>query len=466
MSALGAPKLARTARLEFACLAVYYLYVYIFFNRLSFVPGEGFHFHPVFMQAAMMLCAALALVLMLVKGRFEPRPDGRACLAIWLLFVVGVALDQAGLLLDGQARLPVQFFACLLYGCGFVPYTLLWARVYETLPFPQLSAAVSCALVVSVLVRVVSYVDMRGQAVWCAAFCVVMALSLVMLNRSFRLVGDGARSGVEGPSGRQRLPKSLLLTLKGPLAATAAVAFGTGLSWGEAAVDTYRPLISMLAALLVCALSVFIGLRARGGSGTRFAFFGAVFPLSTILLLASLVLGRLGGTADLSVLFEAAYYVGLSLFEVYVLVAIIVASRGSGVSFLAPLAAKMVVYGAGFLVGKALASVLDPASLPTVLTVALLAYLAFNVVVLAVNQVSDATGSSAPVQEAISARMGERYGLTPREREVLSCLLEGRSYEGVGRTLFISSSTVKTHVKHIYEKVGVKSRDELIDRAF
>ena len=95
-----------------------------------------------------------------------------------------------------------------------------------------------------------------------------------------------------------------------------------------------------------------------------------------------------------------------------------------------------------------------------------MAYLAFNVVVLAVNQVSDATGSSAPVQEAISARMGERYGLTPREREVLSCLLEGRSYEGVGRTLFISSSTVKTHVKHIYEKVGVKSRDELIDRAF
>lgn len=465
MSAPGAPKLAKASRLGLACLAGYYSYAYIFFNRLFFVPGEGFHFHPVFVQAAMMLCAAAALARMLAKGRFGLRPDGRACLAIWLLFAAGVVLDQAGLLLDGPLRLAAQFLACLLFGGGFVSYTLLWARVYEALPFPQLSAAVSCALVVSVLVRAATYVDMRAQAAWCAAFCVVMALSLVMLNRSFRLVGDGA-PGTESPSGRQRLPKSLLLTLKGPLAATAAVAFGTGLSWGEAAVDAYRPLISVAAALLVCALSVFLGFRARSGSKGRFAFFGAVFPLSTILLLASLVLGQLGGVASLPVLLDAAYYVGLSLLEVYVLVAIVVASRGSGVSPLAPLAAKMVVYGAGFLTGKALASVLDSQVLPTVLTIALLVYLAFNVVVLAVNQMSDATGSSAPVQEAISARMGERYGLTPREREVLSCLLEGRSYEGVGRMLFISSSTVKTHVKHIYEKVGVKSRDELIDRAF
>ncbi|WP_140396431.1 helix-turn-helix transcriptional regulator [Gordonibacter sp. An230] len=441
------------------------MYAYIFFNRLSFAPEVGFHYHPVFVQAAMMLCAAVALALLAFRGRFDLRPDARSCLALGALFIVGVAVDQAGLVMGGQGGLAVQLFACMLFGCAFVLYTLLWVQVYEVLPLPRLFAAVSCALVLSALARAVTYVDMRGQGVWCVAFCAVMALSLTMLNRSFRIVSAGATRS-EGPLGRERFAKGLLFTLRGPFAAAAAVAFGTGLTWGEAAVEEYRPPIALAAAFLVCALNLVFGFCGRNGPKARSALFGAVFPLSTILLLASLVLGRFDGAAGLPVLFDAMYYVGLSLFEVHVLVAIIVASRGSGVSSLAPFAAKMVVYGAGFLAGKALSFALDPASLPAVLTAVLLAYLAFNVVVLAVNQVSDAAGSSAPVQEAISMRMGERYGLTPREKEVLSCLLEGRSYEGIGRTLFISSSTVKTHVKHIYEKVGVGSRDELIDQAF
>lgn len=54
-----------------------------------------------------------------------------------------------------------------------------------------------------------------------------------------------------------------------------------------------------------------------------------------------------------------------------------------------------------------------------------------------------------------------RYGLTRREEELLCLLVAGRTNREIGEELTISVGTVKTHVHHIYEKVGVSSRDEL-----
>lgn len=59
--------------------------------------------------------------------------------------------------------------------------------------------------------------------------------------------------------------------------------------------------------------------------------------------------------------------------------------------------------------------------------------------------------------------LAEVYGLTPREREIASLFAEGRDAPYVEKTLMISKSTVKTHVTHLYQKVGVSSRQELVD---
>ncbi|HKH30782.1 MAG TPA: response regulator transcription factor [Gaiellaceae bacterium] len=45
--------------------------------------------------------------------------------------------------------------------------------------------------------------------------------------------------------------------------------------------------------------------------------------------------------------------------------------------------------------------------------------------------------------------------LTPREREVLALIAEGRSNKGVCDRLFLSPKTVEAHVKHIFAKLGV-----------
>jgi DNA-binding CsgD family transcriptional regulator len=57
------------------------------------------------------------------------------------------------------------------------------------------------------------------------------------------------------------------------------------------------------------------------------------------------------------------------------------------------------------------------------------------------------------------------FGLTPREREVLCLLATGRTYEEVAAALFVSFATVRTHVQHVYAKLGCHTRHEAAELA-
>ena len=50
--------------------------------------------------------------------------------------------------------------------------------------------------------------------------------------------------------------------------------------------------------------------------------------------------------------------------------------------------------------------------------------------------------------------------LTAREEEILALLAQGYRYREIGEELFISIDTVRTHIRHIYEKMHVRSRAE------
>jgi DNA-binding NarL/FixJ family response regulator len=57
------------------------------------------------------------------------------------------------------------------------------------------------------------------------------------------------------------------------------------------------------------------------------------------------------------------------------------------------------------------------------------------------------------------------YNLTSREKEVLGLLTEGDSPKMIAKTLFISEQTVGNHIRHIYEKLQVHTRGEVIAKA-
>ncbi|UBM60905.1 response regulator transcription factor [Marinilongibacter aquaticus] len=55
--------------------------------------------------------------------------------------------------------------------------------------------------------------------------------------------------------------------------------------------------------------------------------------------------------------------------------------------------------------------------------------------------------------------------LTPREKDVLGCLVEGMSYKMIADSCGISYTTVNSHMKHIYEKLHVNSAPEAVAKA-
>lgn len=73
---------------------------------------------------------------------------------------------------------------------------------------------------------------------------------------------------------------------------------------------------------------------------------------------------------------------------------------------------------------------------------------------------------SAPVASRLFQQLRDPDAiLTPREAELLSLLTEGLSNRELGQRLFISEATVKTHLAHIYAKLGVETRSAAIAKA-
>jgi DNA-binding NarL/FixJ family response regulator len=56
-------------------------------------------------------------------------------------------------------------------------------------------------------------------------------------------------------------------------------------------------------------------------------------------------------------------------------------------------------------------------------------------------------------------------GLSSRELEVLKCLAQGKTTAQISTELFISDNTVKTHVRHILEKLEASNRAEAVSKA-
>jgi DNA-binding NarL/FixJ family response regulator len=60
---------------------------------------------------------------------------------------------------------------------------------------------------------------------------------------------------------------------------------------------------------------------------------------------------------------------------------------------------------------------------------------------------------------------GKDYQLTNREKEILQSLSKGNSFKMIAADLSISLDTVRTHIKHIYDKLHVRSQIEAVSKA-
>lgn len=91
-----------------------------------------------------------------------------------------------------------------------------------------------------------------------------------------------------------------------------------------------------------------------------------------------------------------------------------------------------------------------------------------------VNSIEEVLQGGAPMSPSI-ARMvishmhentaGKDYQLTAREKEILQSLSKGNSFKLIASELGISLETVRTHIKHIYDKLHVQSQIEAVSKA-
>jgi DNA-binding NarL/FixJ family response regulator len=83
-----------------------------------------------------------------------------------------------------------------------------------------------------------------------------------------------------------------------------------------------------------------------------------------------------------------------------------------------------------------------------------------------------AAGGESVLSPAVATRVVSRMRssgadeLSGREREVLALVARGRSNREIARSLFVSEATVKTHLGHVYDKLGVKDRAAAVAVAY
>jgi DNA-binding NarL/FixJ family response regulator len=82
------------------------------------------------------------------------------------------------------------------------------------------------------------------------------------------------------------------------------------------------------------------------------------------------------------------------------------------------------------------------------------------------DQEVDATPAATTTPTTVSLSNVRRLALTERELQVLRGMADGKSNAEIGRELFVSEDTVKTHARRLFRKLGARDRAHAVAAAF
>ncbi|WP_270296062.1 helix-turn-helix transcriptional regulator [Eggerthella sinensis] len=326
------------------------------------------------------------------------------------------------------------------------------------------------------LLRVFSHMSyMHIQEVCLMAFAAAVALFL-LLHRAEPV----KRESVQRTLGHERAASWVveLFDLQGPtlfvLGGSALLLFCYGvfetyaLANGQVMRDSGE---TMLAIFVISVVLLIVG-RSRYSSKRFEALFTVLYVVYVAITFGALLMGVFPG--PLFLVMGVGAIVLHMLIWLHLAQATVTKSVSPVFTFGVVLGAVMVSHRLGWLVTMVLTALFpDDGALVSKLAAGVLAVIALAaafvlfVVLRRVTASSDGRSSvdAAAARSQALARYFERAGLTQREREIAVLYCQGRSTPYISDELFISETTVKTHIRHLYAKLDVHNKQDLLSAA-
>jgi DNA-binding CsgD family transcriptional regulator len=461
---------------------------------LFFVPFLAYSQDVAFLviiigRLAFLATNAIGLTLCLSVERKHPNWTCGAkplTLATLLLFA-GSALALLGLQAGGLVALFI--IGCLLCGFGDAPIVLEYGKLYSSVSIKLSMRALPISLAVAILLFMI-ITNLNNVA----AAVIITALPLLgaLLLRWARF-GSPAKTADTGAPTNKAVRTDAANQENNARFTKWKISINTAIYW--------------LASGIMWTLSIAYFTSTAGQQGTFFLSVTAIVTLTTMVLVVATYIYR-KNIAFIFWIFIPLAIIGISIvaaldsdIQLFAFALILAArliaetvlithfaaiNRKKGIPSSVLYAPGFAILGTGEFVGVLIGLLITPLQ-DTPFTMILLVIINLLVISLiygiirvnatlqrneiqSLKEATMATAASRAVMavdrlEASAVALATEYSLSTREKEILGLLLSGRDAPTIAERLLISPNTVQTHVKHIYEKTGVHSRQELYDLA-
>ncbi|RDB71483.1 helix-turn-helix transcriptional regulator [Eggerthella sinensis] len=372
-----------------------------------------------------------------------------AAMAVEIVGGLGYPLTAAGVL-------PQQFLAVdLLLSALVLPVIdLAWSEAYAQLPLRTIISRTAGSLALAVVV--LALVQVLPPA-WSFAFMKLLPLGSVLLIIVLRR--SPSVPPYQAPSWNVRTMQPSWKFLAGIFCALAASAILPGSAEAGGFISWW----SIIGGNAVAAVLILLLLASKRQGDFQKALMVFVGIMAVCYALSGLFIGADSGTtstpfkvAQHCVILATQQCVSIAMW--FVLLDIAQKTRVS----------PFLICGLGLIAGElgraagtgiGMAAPLDPAALSILALLMLVPSMYFFATS---DQPKEVIVNAEEVLQRRLDRMADTAGLTAREREILELWVTGHRLDYVAEALFISKNTVKTHLRHIYQKTQTGNKEELL----
>lgn len=440
----------------------------------AFINGAYATYSLVFVLAAAVAALAAPVVSRHLRTHAAP----------WALGLLG-ALGNAALWIGGAQplALPLCIGGSAAATIFFAGSVLVYGTRFATWDHRKAAIVVFASFGISFLDNVALVLPAPLACAFCIGGPVVCALCAPSVSNASQSLGNAQRLHGGNLLGPKRTPTSAallaLVVLLALFCLTGNVVRGLTNPWFASSAPTMRSVYMSLANLVFAALS--IGLLARGVSVRKVLFWNwtacmALFFVGLLgLVLPSNSIASVG--SDVATVSRVCFTLLMFLFALE-------AQRWTGAEPLRLLALALLVPEAlsafvrHIVVPRLLAATgVEPVTAASYAGVIIILVLTVTIIVVLGNlllrqmsgqqRAGDTAASEsadAPIRSADAlAHLAKTHGLTTRETQTASYVSKGYSLDKTAELLGISINTVRTHMRSVYGKLAIHSRQELID---